>query len=144
MGTSLGPSKKQGRRSHRPTSEIKVTTFIDVMLVLLVVFMVAAPLLTVGVPVDLPKTDASVIQEIDDAPVEVTVSNDGKVFVGKTEVNIAQMKAMLMAMAQTNPDRRVYVKGDQTLPYGTVMKVMAAINTSGFNRVALISDPAGE
>ena len=124
-------------------SEINVTPFVDVMLVLLVVFMVTAPLLTLGVPVDLPKTDAKAINEEDTAPVEVSMDKTGKVYVGKTEVNIDRLKAMMAGMADANPDRRVFVKADQALPYGNVMQVMAAINAAGFNRVALISDPSG-
>lgn len=143
MGAQLQNRARRRTRAHRPMAEINVTPFVDVMLVLLVVFMVAAPLLTVGVPVDLPKAQASALNESDNSPVEITISKKGKIHIGKTEVTLERMAAMLEAMAAANPDRRVYVRGDQTLAYGTVMKIMAAINAAGFNKVALISDPAG-
>lgn len=146
MGASLNASggrSRSGRRSsYTKMSEINVTPFVDVMLVLLIVFMVTAPLLTAGVPIDLPKSQAKQIQDEDNKPIEVTVSNDGKIFVGETEVEMERLIALLSAMTNNDPDRRVFIRGDQKLAYGQVMEVIGAINKGGFRKVALISAPS--
>lgn len=146
MGASLNASggrSRSGRRSsYTKMSEINVTPFVDVMLVLLIVFMVTAPLLTAGVPIDLPKSQAKQIQDEDNKPIEVTVSNDGKIFVGETEVEMERLIALLSAMTNNDPDRRVFIRGDQKLAYGQVMEVIGAINKGGFRMVALISAPS--
>lgn len=146
MGASLNASggrTRSGRRSsYTKMSEINVTPFVDVMLVLLIVFMVTAPLLTAGVPIDLPKSQAKQIQDEDNKPIEVTVSNDGKIFVGETEVEMERLIALLSAMTNNDPDRRVFIRGDQKLAYGQVMEVIGAINKGGFRKVALISAPS--
>lgn len=144
MGASLqSGSRGRGgrRRSYTKMSEINVTPFVDVMLVLLIVFMVTAPLLTAGVPVDLPKSEARQIQDEDNKPIEVTVSSDGKIFVGETEVEKDRLISLLSAITDNDPERRVFIRGDQKLAYGEIMDVIGAINKGGFRKVALISSP---
>ena len=144
MGSSLHASsgRRGSRRTYTKMSEINVTPFVDVMLVLLIVFMVTAPLLTAGVPVDLPKSQAKQIQDEDNKPIEVTVANDGKIFVGETEVEMDRLVTLLTAMTNNDSERRVFIRGDQKLGYGQVMEVIGAINKGGFRKVALISDPS--
>ena len=129
----------RGRRKHRPMSEINVTPMVDVMLVLLIIFMVAAPLLTVGVQVDLPKTSAEEIRG-EDEPLVVTVDAKGTVFLEDTEVAIQDLGPRLMAVAENNQEARVFVRGDRAIDYGRVMAVMGAINLAGFANVALITE----
>ncbi len=131
----------RGRKagSYRPMSEINVTPMVDVMLVLLVVFMITAPLLTVGVPVDLPKTEASVIMGQDE-PLVVTVDAEGKLILQETEVALDQLVARLIAIAENRKETRVFVRGDRTIAYGKVMEVMGRINLAGYTRVALITE----
>lgn len=144
MGASLLGKSKGGRsrrgNAHRPMAEINVTPFVDVMLVLLIVFMVAAPLLTAGVPVDLPQSQAKPIQDEDNKPIEVSISKEGKTFVGETEVEFERLVPLLSAMTQGQQDRRIYIRGDQSLDYGLIMKVIGAVNGAGFSKVALISE----
>lgn len=146
MGASLQSAGRGGRRGRRGSynkmSEINVTPFVDVMLVLLIVFMVTAPLLTAGVPVDLPKSEARQIQDEDNKPIEVTVSTDGKIFVGETEVEKDRLISLLSALTDNDPERRVFIRGDQKLAYGQIMDVIGAINKGGFRKVALISSPS--
>jgi biopolymer transport protein TolR len=129
--------RKVGR--YRPMSEINVTPMVDVMLVLLVVFMITAPLLTVGVPVDLPKTKASVIVG-EDEPLVVTLDAEGKLILQETEVALDKLVARLTAITENRKETRVFVRGDRTIAYGKVMQVMGRINLAGFNRVALITE----
>ena len=144
MGATLQSSGRgrNGRRSYTKMSEINVTPFVDVMLVLLIVFMVTAPLLTAGGPVDLPKSQAKQIQDEDNKPIEVTVMKDGKIFIGETEVERERLISLLTAMTNNDPDRRVFIRGDQSIDYGYVMEVIGAINKGGFRKVALISNPS--
>jgi biopolymer transport protein TolR len=145
MGASLqssGGGRRGRRNNYRKMSEINVTPFVDVMLVLLIVFMVAAPLLTAGVPVDLPKSQAKQISDEDNKPIEVTVTAEGKIFIGETEVERDRLVALLSSMTNNDPERRVFIRGDQKLAYGQVMEVIGAINKGGFRKVALISDPS--
>lgn len=142
LGKTRGRGRRSGGTSHRPMAEINVTPFVDVMLVLLIVFMVAAPLLTAGVPVDLPQSQAKPIQDEDNKPIEITVTKDGKTFVGETEVEFDRLVPLLTAMTQGQVDRRIYIRGDQTIDYGLVMKVIGSINGAGFSKVALISEAA--
>lgn len=143
MGMALG-GKAKGRRGrgggHRPMAEINVTPMVDVMLVLLIVFMVAAPLLTAGVPVDLPESKAKAIQEEDNKPVEITVTKDGGVFIGETAVKDGNLIPLLKAMAGNGTEQRIYIRGDRGLEYGAVMKVIGEVNGAGFKKVALISE----
>ena len=143
MGASLkqsgGRGGRYGRRRAAAMSEINVTPFVDVMLVLLIVFMVSAPLLTVGVPVELPESQASALNDPEE-PVVVTVNAEGQIFVQETEVELERITALLRAVTENNPDIRIFVRGDRGLPYGEVMAVMGTINTAGFRRVALVTE----
>lgn len=147
MGASLTTkTKSRGRRtggSYRPMADINVTPFVDVMLVLLIVFMVAAPLLTAGVPIDLPDSQAKPIQDEENKPIEISVSNDDKIFIGETEVTMERLVPLLAAMTDGQADRRIYIRADQGLAYGRVMGVIGAVNGAGFNKVALISENKG-
>ena len=132
------------RSSYRPVSEINVTPFVDVMLVLLIVFMVTAPLLTVGVPVDLPKTKAKSIAESEE-PLVITVNAEGAVFIQDTEVAIENLVPRLKAITENKADTRIYLRGDKDINYGRVMEVMGTVNSAGFTRVALITElPKGQ
>lgn len=140
MGAKLA-GRSRGRRSGAVMSEINVTPFVDVMLVLLVIFMVTAPMLTAGVQVDLPKAEAKAISQNDNAPLEVGIDRRGDMYVGETKVDQSKMQSMLSAIAAEAPDRRVYIRADQGLDYGKVMQVMAIVSGSGFTKIALISEP---
>jgi biopolymer transport protein TolR len=130
--------KRGRRRRARPVSEINVTPMVDVMLVLLVIFMVTAPLLTTGVPVDLPQAQANSIRDPDE-PMTVSINAQGSVFLQEAEIDLAGLVPRLRAIAGTNPDLRIFVRGDRTVDYGRVMEVMGTINAGGFNKVALIT-----
>lgn len=145
MAATLKPtagSRRYGRRQTRPMSEINVTPFVDVMLVLLVIFMITAPLLTVGVQVDLPETKASTIQGSDE-PLAVSVKQDGTVYIQDTETVVDDIVAKLIAITNNNRDVRVFVRGDAAVNYGRVMEVMGVINRAGFKKVALIARQPG-
>ena len=134
-----------GKRRHRRNpvmSEINVTPMVDVMLVLLIIFMVSAPLLTVGVPIDLPQTQASSLDQTDKEPLAVSVNTNGQVFLQNTEIPIEEMvpKLKAIAAARGGSDERIYVRGDKTVDYGTVMKVMGRLSAAGFRRVALVTE----
>ena len=131
----------RARRSYQPMSEINVTPFVDVMLVLLVIFMVTAPLLTVAVPVDLPKA-AAVGKP--DKPLIVSVRADGTVFLQETRMDIATLIARLRAIARVRDNPRIFVRGDKAVPYGRVMQVMSSISTAGFPKVALVAEDGKE
>ncbi|HCI47777.1 MAG TPA: protein TolR [Rhodospirillaceae bacterium] len=141
MGVSLkqSGSRRGGRRAYTPMAEINVTPFVDVMLVLLIVFMVSAPLLTVGVPVELPQSQASALNDPEE-PVVVTVDAEGQIFVQETVVELDRVTPLLRAVTQNNPDIRIFVRGDRQLAYGDIMQVMGVINSAGFRRVALITE----
>ena len=119
-------------------SEINVTPLVDVMLVLLIVFMVAAPLMTVGVPIELPQTKAKPLQG-DTEPITVSVDKEGKVFLQETEIDPATLVAKLEAIAQNGYDERIFVRGDTSVDYGTVMKVMGALNAAGYKKIGLVT-----
>jgi biopolymer transport protein TolR len=143
MGMSLNSGSMRTRKgAYRPMSEINVTPFVDVMLVLLIVFMVSAPLLTAGVPVDLPDSKAAPLMDEDNKPLEITLREDGSIFVGETVLTEERIVPMLSAITESNPDRRIYIRGAETLPYGEVMRIIGAINAGGFKKVALITEPA--
>jgi biopolymer transport protein TolR len=127
-------------RSHA-MSEINVTPFVDVMLVLLIVFMVTAPLLTVGVPVDLPKTRAQALGQ-DREPLSVTVKRDGKVYIQNTPVAEDELAAKLAAIAANGYDQRIFVRGDRAVDYGRVMAVMGLLSAAGFTHIGLVTDVA--
>jgi biopolymer transport protein TolR len=140
MGAKLnnGGGRRGGRRNHAAFSEINVTPFVDVMLILLIVFMVTAPLMTAGVPVDLPQSDAQSLNEDDNAPIEVSINDEG-LFIGDQEVEEARLIPLLTAMTNGKEDQRIFLRADKGLNYGEVMRVLGSINAGGFNRVALIS-----
>ena len=130
---------RHGRR--RPMSEINVTPFVDVMLVLLIVFMVTAPLLTVGVPVDLPKTRAQALGQ-DREPLAVTVKRDGRIFIQNTPVGEEELASKLAAIAANGYDQRIFVRGDKSVDYGRVMQVMGLLSAAGFTHIGLVTDAA--
>ena len=123
-------------------SEINVTPFVDVMLVLLVVFMITAPLLTVGVPVDLPESTAPEITG-DDEPLAVTIQSGGAVFLQDTEIALEELAPRLIAVTGRNAEARIFVRGDKAVDYGKVMAVMGAINEAGFTNIALVTELPG-
>ncbi|HUF44705.1 MAG TPA: protein TolR [Aestuariivirgaceae bacterium] len=126
-------------------SEINVTPFVDVMLVLLIVFMVTAPLLTVGVPIELPETRAQPIQG-DSEPLTVSVAPGGMIYLQETEIDLDTLAPKLIAIAKEGYDQRIFVRGDRSVDYGNVMKVMGVLNRAGFRRIALVTEtePIGD
>jgi len=136
MGAGIKRSTS-GRR-HRPMGEINVTPFVDVMLVLLIVFMVTAPLLTVGVEVDLPKTKAGAINA-DAAPLVVSIKSDGRLYLQETAVEAEVLIPRLKSISNANPDVRIFVRGDRAVTYGEVLGVMGRIQAAGFEKVALVA-----
>ena len=140
MGAQLNrPNSSAGRSRHRPMGEINVTPFVDVMLVLLIVFMVTAPLLTVGVPVDLPKTKAGQISA-DTAPLVVSIQADGQLYLQDNEIDPETLIPRLRAISEANPEVRIFVRGDKSVAYGEVVQLMGRIQTAGFERVALVAE----
>ncbi|WP_265517696.1 protein TolR [Nitratireductor luteus] len=143
MGMSVGSQRggnggrRRGRR-HALMSEINVTPFVDVMLVLLIIFMVAAPLLTVGVPIDLPETQARALNS-ETQPITVSVNGDGQIYLQETEIPLDEVVAKLQAIAQAGYEERIYVRGDKAADYGTVMRVMARISAAGFRNLGLVT-----
>jgi biopolymer transport protein TolR len=127
------------RRRQKMMSEINVTPFVDVMLVLLIVFMVAAPLLTVGVPIDLPESQAKSIEQ-DKEPLTVSVNDKGQVYLQETEIAVEELVAKLKAIAKNGTEERIYVRGDRKVDYGTVMRVMGRLSAAGYRRVALVTE----
>ncbi|MAS12213.1 MAG: protein TolR [Nitratireductor sp.] len=145
MGMSVGSAggrngRRRGRRGSRTglISEINVTPFVDVMLVLLIIFMVAAPLLTVGVPIDLPETQAKALNS-ETQPITVSVNNEGQIYLQETEVPIEEVVPKLQAIARSGYDERIYVRGDRAADYGTVMRVMARISAAGYRNLGLVT-----
>ncbi|MGN6469865.1 MAG: protein TolR [Rhizobiaceae bacterium] len=144
MGMAVGTQGRGGRghrrrgRHHGLIAEINVTPFVDVMLVLLIIFMVAAPLLTVGVPIDLPETQAKALNS-ETQPITVSINNKGQVFLQETEIPVDEIVAKLQAISKTGYDERIYVRGDKDADYGTVMKVMARISAAGYRNLGLVT-----
>ena len=138
-----GGGRRRGRRGgkSKPMSEINVTPMVDVMLVLLIIFMVAAPLMTVGVPIDLPKTQAKQLNT-EQKPVTVSVNPEGLIFVGDTQVPLEQIVEAVTAASANGVEDRVYVRGDGTASYGAVMQVMGALSGAGFTKIGLLTDQA--
>jgi biopolymer transport protein TolR len=129
------------RQRYKPMSEINVTPMVDVMLVLLVIFMVAAPLLTVGVPVDLPQTNAPAITEQKE-PLVITVNAEGKLFLQNGAVGDDELVPRLQAITKNNPQADIYVRGDRAINYGRVMEVMGMVSAAGFTKVSLVTEQA--
>jgi biopolymer transport protein TolR len=130
--------RHKARRRHMPMSEINVTPFVDVMLVLLIVFMITAPLLTVGVPIDLPETQAKPM-EGDSEPITISIGADGKIFLQDEEVDADKLVSTLQAIAQNGLNERVFVRGDKNADYGTIMRVMGRLNSAGYKRIGLVT-----
>jgi biopolymer transport protein TolR len=141
-GGSGGVTVGRRRHTRKPVmAEINVTPMVDVMLVLLIIFMVSAPLLTVGVPIDLPQTKAKSLDQ-DKEPLTVSVKNTGEVYLQNSEIKIDELVPKLQAITQTRggADERIYVRGDKKVDYGTVMRVMGRLSQAGFRRVALVTE----
>ena len=134
-----GRGRRRGRRTA-VINEINMTPFIDVMLVLLIIFMVAAPLMTVGVPLDLPQTRAAQLN-VDQKPITLSIRQTGQVFLGEAELKDDQIVPRLNAEAKSGPEERVFVRGDKRVEYGRVAQVMAIVTGGGFRRVALVTEP---
>ena len=124
----------------KPFSDINVTPFVDVMLVLLIIFMVTAPLLTVGVQVDLPETNADTLQS-DNEPLELTIDSSGLIFIQETEIGLSELVPKMKAITENRFDTKIYVRGDETIDYGQIMMVLGELSGSGFSKVALITKP---
>ncbi|WP_137388164.1 protein TolR [Rhodoligotrophos defluvii] len=138
-----GGLRRNGRRrrsSHAPMSEINVTPLVDVMLVLLIIFMVAAPMLTVGVPVELPETSGNPL-EGDKEPLTVSIDANGKIFLQDTEITLDTLVPKLEAITNQGYDERIYVRGDKNVDYGTVARVMGSLSAAGFKRIGLVNEP---
>jgi biopolymer transport protein TolR len=141
-GTSAVDTGRRHRRRRSVMSEINVTPMVDVMLVLLIIFMVSAPLLTVGVPIDLPQSQAKSLDQ-DREPLTLQLNAEGKIFLQTTEMGIDELVAKLKAISEAQGggfETRIYVRGDRRVDYGTVMKVMGRISAAGFHRVALVTE----
>lgn len=134
--------RRRGTRA-RPMAEINVTPFVDVMLVLLIIFMVAAPLMTVGVPVELPKTAAGALPSDAEEPLTVTIAADGRVLIQTTETDIAELVTKLQAIASERASTRVYLRADGAVAYEQVVQVMGALNAGGFSDIGLVTDTGG-
>ena len=135
---NLSKTSNSRRRRYNQMSEINVTPFVDVMLVLLIVFMVTAPLLTVGIPVDLPKVKATALTDQKD-PIEITVNLEGKVYIGESLVEVENLIPRINAITEQNTEARIYVRGDRIVAYGRIMEIMSIINSAGYVKVALIT-----
>ena len=131
------------RSKKEPMSEINVTPFVDVMLVLLIIFMVTAPLLTVGVQVDLPESAADSLPD-DQEPLTLSINSKGEIYIQEHQVTYQKMVPKLLAIAKNRTDTRIYVRGDKTINYGRVLEIMGMLSGSGFTKVALISEPYKE
>ena len=128
------------RSSKDPISEINVTPFVDVMLVLLIIFMVTAPFLTVGVQVDLPESSADSLPD-EQEPLTLSINSKGEIFIQESQVEFDKIVAKILAIAKNRTDTRIYVRGDKTINYGRVLEIMGMLSGSGFTKVALISEP---
>ena len=142
-GAGGGRRRRHRRGGAQPMSEINVTPFVDVMLVLLIIFMVAAPLMTVGVPVELPKTAANALPSEQEEPLALTITADGKFMIQKTEVPMADLVNRLRAIAAEREGDRVFLRADGSVPYETVVQVMGALNRGGFSNIGLVTDTGG-
>jgi biopolymer transport protein TolR len=143
MPMSLPPSGDTGEERYTPLAEINVTPMVDVMLVLLVIFMVAAPLLTVGVPINLPKTSAAQVTQPQE-PLVVSINAAGETFIGDTLTTGDDLKTQLASLASQDPARIVYVRGDRAIQYGTLMDLLGLVNTAGFAKVSLLAEASGQ
>ena len=140
-----GGTRRRRRAGRHPTamSEINVTPFVDVMLVLLIIFMVAAPMLTVGVPVELPKTAAQALPHEQEEPLVVTLTADGQLTIMTTEIDEGELVSRLRAVAAERADDKVFLRADGAIPYERVVQVMGALNAGGFSNIGLVTDTGG-
>jgi biopolymer transport protein TolR len=154
MGASIKAASAGGRKRrktrHSPMSEINVTPMVDVMLVLLIIFMVAAPLMTGGVPLDLPQAKSSQLDNPNKEPVVVSIAKDGKIYLGQQDKDTikieelgAKLKAVMTARGGTGTDEPIFVRGDRTVDYGTVARVMARIKEAGYRKLSLVTETEG-
>jgi len=142
VAVALPPSGEVGEDRYQPLAEINVTPMVDVMLVLLVIFMVTAPLLTVGVPLDLPKTRAAALTE-PKPPVILSLNRSGELYIGDEQVEPDDLERRLTGLAAEDPSRIVYVRGDQTISYAQLMDALGVVNRAGFAKVSLVAEAAG-
>ncbi|MGI9312015.1 MAG: ExbD/TolR family protein [Alphaproteobacteria bacterium] len=141
MATNINslPNNRRRIRKNRPISDINVTPFVDVMLVLLVIFMVTAPLLTVGVPIELPKTSAK--QMTDDVePLTITIDNKNNIYIQELKVDFEELAVKLTAIGKDKFDKKIYINGDKNINYEILMRVMAKINSAGYTSIGLVTD----
>ncbi len=149
MGGAVQQAKPRARRGRRRgrhramMAEINITPMVDVMLVLLIIFMVAAPLMTVGVPVELPKTAATALPAVEEEPLTVSIAADGGISLMKTEISRDDLISRLRAIAEERSDNRVFLRADGRVPYEAVAQVMGALNAGGFNNIGLVTDTGG-
>jgi biopolymer transport protein TolR len=143
MAGNVDMGGRSGRRTWKPKAEINIVPYVDVMLVLLIVFMVAAPLLTVGVEVDLPNTEAQAMTTSEE-PMTITIQRDGTIYLQETEVAYDELIPRLRAIAGTGSEARIFIRGDDGVEYGAVMRVMARVSSAGYTNLGLVTDPAGE
>ncbi len=137
-GGLIGGGSGRGRGRYRPMAEINVTPLVDVMLVLLIVFMVTAPLITSGVDVNLPQANAKPVNS-DSTPITISVNAQGQIYLQKSQVQLANLQATLQQISQNNPDKRVFVRGDSAVDYGIMSQVLATITNSGFKNISLLT-----
>jgi biopolymer transport protein TolR len=137
-----GGGRRGRARKHAPMSEINVTPFVDVMLVLLIIFMVTAPMLTSGVPIELPETKGQQLQT-NKEPVTISVDKSGKMFIGDTEVSLGNISEVLKARAKNGTEEQIFIRGDKGIDYGTVMRVMGRVKAAGFTKVSLVTETEG-
>ena len=148
MAASVQPPARPGggrrgrARKHTPMHEINVTPFVDVMLVLLIIFMVTAPLLTVGVPIELPEAKGQQLQS-NKEPVTISVDRAGKVFIQETEIKLDEIAPKLKAISKNGYEEQIFIRGDKGIDYGTVMRVMARVKAGGFTKVSLVTESEG-
>jgi biopolymer transport protein TolR len=143
MAGNVDMGRRSGRRTWKPKAEINIVPYVDVMLVLLIVFMVAAPLLTVGVEVDLPNTEAQAMTTSEE-PMTITIQRDGSIYLQETQVAYDELIPRLRAIAGTGSEARIFIRGDDGVEYGAVMRVMARVSSAGYTNLGLVTDPAGE
>lgn len=145
MGLSAGSGqysspngRRRGRNRHAPIAEINMTPMVDVMLVLLIIFMVSAPLLTAGVPIELPETEAAALAS-DKEPLSVTINAEGKIFIQEAEIPFEELLPKLSALSENGFKEKIFVRGDKNVPYGEFMRVIGHINSAGFKSIGLVS-----
>ncbi|MCO4842628.1 MAG: ExbD/TolR family protein [Yoonia sp.] len=138
-----GGGRRRGRRRVQPMAEINITPFVDVMLVLLIIFMVAAPLMTVGVPVELPKTAATALPSDQEEPLTVTITGEGIVMIQNTETDPSELVVKLQAIAAERTSDRIFLRADGANAWNTVAEIMGALNAGGFSNIGLVTDIAG-